>query len=159
MSDAHLWLEAAARPEVAAELEAVYAYIAAAVESRGPRCWVSGRCCNFGAHGHRLYVTGLEAAYTLLRAERDGAPALDTGLLHAALGRGGCPYQVGGLCGAHGVRPSGCRVYFCDHTAQDWQRDLSERSLRLIRDLHDRHGVGYRYAEWSGLLGELLGAT
>jgi Fe-S-cluster containining protein len=151
---ARAWLDAAARPEVATELEAVYDYIAAAVESRGPRCWVSGRCCHFEASGHRLYVTGLEAAYTLRRSR-----AITAGDVRAARDTGGCPYQEDGRCGVHQVRPLGCRVYFCDHTAAEWQRELSERALRLVRDLHERHGIEYRYAEWRGLLGELLAAT
>ena len=159
MTAARAWLDAAARPEVAAELEAVYAYIAAAVESRGPRCWVTGRCCHFEASGHRLYVTGLEAAYTLLHAESAGGRAITPSDVQAARDAGGCPYQVHARCGVHEVRPLGCRVYFCDHTAQGWQRDLSERALRLVRELHVRHGVEYRYAEWRGLLDEVLAAT
>ena len=155
---ARAWLAAAGRAEVAAELDAVYEYVAAAVESRGPRCWVSGRCCNFGGHGHRLYVTGLEAAYTVLRTAGRGGPALSDASLRAAVDAGGCPFQVERLCGAHAARPLGCRVYFCDHTAQEWQRELSERALRLVRSLHERHAVEYRYGEWRGLLAEVLAA-
>jgi hypothetical protein len=141
---ARAWLEAAARDDVAAELEGVYDYIAAAVESRGPACWASGRCCHFEQAGHLLYVTGLETAYALLKAGRDAAQRAEPG--------GPCPFQEENLCGAHPARPLGCRVYFCDRSAQDWQRDLSERALITVRSLHERHGVEYRYGEWRAML-------
>jgi hypothetical protein len=56
----------------------------------------------------------------------------------------------------HAIRPLGCRIYFCDRSAQDWQHELSERLIADIRGLHDRHGVEYRYAEWRGLLAAFL---
>ena len=59
------WLAAIARPPVRAALEQIYGEAAAAIAARGPVCWASGRCCNFKEAGHRLYVTGLEAAYLI----------------------------------------------------------------------------------------------
>ena len=147
------WREAAAREPVAGELEAVYAMIADQVEARGPACWASGRCCNFERTGHLLYTTGLEAAYTMLRLGR----ALEPGEVVAAVARGGCPFQEGNLCGVHPIRPVGCRVYFCDRSAQRWQMELSERAIAMVRGVHDRHGIPYRYAEWRGLLAALVG--
>src|SRR5690606_31811096 len=61
------WLAAAARPEVAAALDGLYADVAREIAARGPVCWASGRCCNFDRAGHRLYATGLEAASTFAR--------------------------------------------------------------------------------------------
>ncbi|MFZ4574463.1 MAG: hypothetical protein ACOYN0_08705 [Phycisphaerales bacterium] len=142
------WLTAVRRPEVALGLEAVYACIAEAVQARGPACWASGRCCNFRRAGHLLYVTGLETAYAI---DRLGGPpaAVD---LDAALARGDCPYLAANLCGVHTVKPLGCRVYFCDESAQRWQEELSERGLSMIRRLHDEHGIDYRYGEWRAML-------
>jgi len=143
------WLAAARREDVVAELECVFAYIAAATESRRPVCRTSGRCCKFEEWGHRLYVTGLEAAYTIARLPAPLAPtALDD-----ARARGGCPFQVEKLCSVHAIRPFACRVYFCDETSTEWQRELYERMLREIRAIHDRHSIEYRYAEWRELLG------
>lgn len=175
------WLAAAASgSDAARELESIYAQASAAIAERGPACWASGRCCNFDRAGHRLYVTGLEAAYCLVRAASTdwdaaakdartgitiaGRPPPDPrfapmptgrGLiadLDAAIARGGCPFQVRNLCGVHAIKPLGCRVYFCDRGAQDWQQDLSERLLGEIRSLHDRHGIEYRYGEWRAML-------
>lgn len=145
----HAWLDAARRDDVIAELEAVYAYVAAATEARRPVCTTSGRCCRFDEWGHRLYVTGLETAYTVLRLPA----ALTAGALAEARARGGCPFQRDRLCAVHAIRPLGCRVYFCDETSTEWQRDLYERTLREVRAIHDRHAIEYRYGEWRDMLG------
>ncbi|GJQ28896.1 MAG: hypothetical protein HBSAPP03_07800 [Phycisphaerae bacterium] len=138
------WLLAARRPEIAADLEAVFTLVADQIEARDPSCWASGRCCAFGSAGHRLYVTGLEAAYTVARLESP----LRRDALDLAVARDDCPFLSANLCGVHTIKPVACRVYFCDRSAQAWQRDLAERAHALVRAVHDRHGVPYRYAEW-----------
>lgn len=150
------WLTAARDETIARELEAVYALIADQIEARGPRCDVSGRCCHFEQHGHRLYVTGLEAAYTVARLRLVGrGPHRDEDISMARL-RGDCPFLVDDRCSTHLIRPLGCRVYFCDPTAQGWQEELSERTLKLVRGIHERHQVPYRYGEWRGMLEMLV---
>ena len=116
------WLEAVSRAGVRAELEAVFAAAAEAIRERGPACWASGRCCNFEKSGHLLYVTGLEAAYTVwMGREREGGTKAETPSLRPVLslsvvqsggggGGGGCPFQTGNLCGVHEIKPLGCRV-------------------------------------------------
>ncbi len=155
------WLAAVRDERIALELESVYEYIADAVESRGPACWASGRCCSFDTAGHRLYVTGLEAAYTvnkLRQLNRDHqapelAPRPLTGhSLAAARALGGCPFQSANLCSIHAIKPLGCRVYFCDRSAQSWQQELSERALAQVRAVHERHALEYRYGEWRDML-------
>ncbi|HRQ73292.1 MAG TPA: hypothetical protein PLU35_09720 [Phycisphaerales bacterium] len=156
-ADAEAWLRAARDPQVSGELELVYAAVAREAGRRNPVCTASGRCCRFEAWGHRLYTTGLEAAFTMVSID----PALvpnEAGVARA-LARGGCPFQPATLCEAHEHRPLGCRVYYCDPTAQEWQRALSERMLREVRDIHDRHGVPYLYAEWRSLLFALASLT
>jgi Fe-S-cluster containining protein len=160
------WLDALGRPGVAEGLEAIYADAATAIAARGPACWASGRCCRFEAHGHRLYVTGLEAAYVALRlpdiaGTRPGnhaEPTLRPLALEQARAAGGCPFQSGHLCGVHAIKPLGCRVYFCDRTAQAWQQDLSETLLARLRALHDEHAIEYRYAEWRAMLARFVDA-
>lgn len=165
------WIAASGRAEVAAALEAIYAEVAGEVEARGPACWASGRCCNFRKAGHLLYVTGLEAAYTIARAEgirgfveatrsrrsdeseKTNTPgAVSLTQLANARERDDCPFLIENACSVHAIKPLGCRVYFCDRSAQQWQQDLSERMLARIRELHERFGVPYVYAEWRGLL-------
>ncbi|MBS0189105.1 MAG: hypothetical protein JSS51_13645 [Planctomycetes bacterium] len=143
------WLACAREPRIAAAIDGLHAMIADQVEARGPACWASGRCCHFEKTGHRLYVTGLEAALCIARLARP----LKAESLRAAIVEGNCPFQFANTCSVHTVRPSGCRVYFCDRSAQDWQHELSERLAAEIRALHQRENIEYRYAEWRGLLG------
>ncbi len=152
------WLAAAARPEVAAELQGVYAMISDQIEARGPACWASGRCCNFSANGHLLYTTGLEAAATMVGLARVGVAAPTAAEVDAAVSRGDCPFLKVNTCSVHTIKPMGCRVYFCDRGATDWQEALTERSMREIRLIHERHHVEYRYTEWRALLGALVEA-
>lgn len=145
------WRNAAAPGAVADELEAVFAAAAAEIASRGPACWASGRCCNFREAGHRLYVTGLETAYCVARLPGEQPTSLAERILDASA-RGGCPFQDRNLCGVHAIKPLGCRVYFCDRSAQAWQMELSENLIGDIKALHDRHGIPYRYGEWLSML-------
>lgn len=150
---ARAWLAAAADAQISGELELVYERIARAVDARRPVCDQSGRCCRFEEWGHRLYVTGLEAAYLLTRLEKPLAP----GEIERAREAGGCPFQKALLCSVHAIRPLGCRVYYCDESAQEWQKELCERMLGEVKAIHDRHGLEYRYGEWRGMLGLIVG--
>lgn len=148
------WLAAATNDFLSAELEAVYDEVRREADRAQPVCVASGKCCRFEEYGHRLYVTGLEAAYTLTRLSSPLTPdALD-----AARAAGGCPFQIDNLCSVHMIKPLGCRTYYCDERAQKWQKDLTERMLAKIRAIHDRHALEYRYGEWRGMLGLLLEA-
>ncbi len=154
LAEARAWLDAARDETVAGLIESVFAESAAEIAERGPACWASGRCCNFGATGHRLYVTGLEAAYTVRRLE---IPLTGASLDDAAQ-RDGCPFQDANLCTVHTIKPLACRTYFCDRSATAWQHELTERGIERLRALHDLHRLPYRYAEWRWLLGLLLAA-
>jgi len=145
------WVEAVARPEVVAGLAAVYARATEEITRRAPVCWASGRCCNFRETGHLLYVTGLEAAYTLVRCGSPGRSGLE-----AATAGGGCPFQVMNLCGVHADKPLGCRLYFCDKSSFPWQNEVYERLLSDLRLLHTAQGIEYRYGEWRALLGLVM---
>lgn len=151
------WRAAAAAPAVDTAIRSLYAELDAAVAERGPTCWQSGRCCHFRDFGHRLYVTALEVAWFL---EHAASPPAPMGLALPQLGRtreGDCPWQVDEACTAHGVRPLGCRVFFCQHGTEAWQQELYEAYLSRLKALHAAHGIGYRYLEWVAGLEEARG--
>ncbi len=175
MSDAALvsiWRSAIRRDEVSHALETIYAELGEEISKRKPRCEASGRCCRFESWGHRLYVTGLEAAYTIERLDQPAPDVVNTGamslpvleespeppsvistcMIDAAEAQGGCPFQLDGLCSVHAIKPLGCRIYFCDPEAQDWQQSLHEELLRGVRAIHEREGIEYLYAEWRAML-------
>ena len=149
------WWHAAAEPHIHDFMRALHQEIADEVRSRRPLCLASGRCCAFREHGHRLYLTGLEAAWTWMDLVRRGEPRPGAAAREQAIVSMRCPLLRDGLCGAHASRPAGCRIYFCDRPAQSWQPGLSERIHGAVRAMHDAHGIPYEYAEWIGLLGRM----
>ncbi len=147
------WRAAAASIDAQSTIARLHEEIAAEVRVQRPLCVSSGRCCGFEAHGHRLYLTGIETAWTWSRlARRPSATEVD-----AALAAGACPFLSNG-CSVHAVRPPGCRIYFCDRDAAGWQSALAERCHLEIRSLHDRLDIPYRYAEWRSLLAAFAAA-
>jgi Fe-S-cluster containining protein len=145
------WFDAASRAEVDQALRSRYDELDREIAGRNPTCWLSGKCCHFDTYGHRLYATGLEVAWLVRQLEAVGRDRLDAAELP---GLDGCPFQVDRLCTVHAARPLGCRVYFCDPTAQHWQGETTERHLGELRRLHDRHALPYRYMEWRHGLNE-----
>ncbi|MBX3388266.1 MAG: hypothetical protein KF691_02295 [Phycisphaeraceae bacterium] len=147
-TEARAWFEAIQRPSLIAALEAVYVFISDQIEARGPACWASGRCCNFREAGHLLYTTGIEVAYCMSRLESP----LTSRAIEEASANGGCAFQLANVCGVHAIKPSGCRVYFCDRSAQAWQNELTERAIEQIKRIHKEENIEYRYGEWNTML-------
>lgn len=148
----------ARRPDVRAEVHALYADLARDIDQRRPRCDVSGRCCHFDAYGHRLYITTAELATFLDDFATPAGPAEAPQSARALLPQltpPSCPLLAGGLCSVHAIRPFGCRIYFCDPTATDWMHATYDRYHARLRDLHDRHHLEYRYVEWRYALQQL----
>jgi Fe-S-cluster containining protein len=142
--------QASARPEVRQAVGELYAAVQREIDARRPRCEISGRCCRFEEYGHRLFVTTIELAAFACEVEQQRT----SGKLRSAVewDGTGCPFQVGKLCGVHTIRPFGCRMFFCDATATDWQNQTYERFHADMRRLHDELRVPYRYVEWRAAL-------
>lgn len=151
------------RSEVHQAVLTIYDEVARAVKLRKPVCLASGRCCHFDEFGHRLYVTTLELAVfvdqlTQLRDQlQPDCPgttetaqrqkSLQLPMIDASAGSG-CRFQVNGLCSVHAIRPFGCRMFYCDPTAQTWQMEQYEHFHTRIKQEHERLGVPYLYVEW-----------
>ncbi|WP_428937384.1 hypothetical protein [Fontivita pretiosa] len=126
----------------------LYRAVQDAIDLRRPVCVASGRCCKFDEFGHRLFVTTLELA-TFVH---------DLSQLHAAGAGGGpgcCPFQHEKLCSVHAIRPFGCRIFFCDQTAGQWQQQQYARFHRELQRLHEQLNVPYFYVEWRQALAAL----
>jgi Fe-S-cluster containining protein len=141
---------AAGRQEVRQSVLKVYSDLQQAINLRRPICNTSGRCCRFEEFSHRLYVTTIELAAFVYE--------LETGSRQAPRGPWdgtGCPFQSGGLCGVHAIRPFGCRIFFCDATSTSWQREQYEQFHNDLKKLHTSLGVPYYYVEWRFALASL----
>lgn len=126
----------------------VYTQVHYETYRRRPFCARSGCCCRFEQFGHRLYLTTLELA-TFQRQFRLLKPLPHRLLQSIRNWTGdGCPFQVANLCGVHAIRPLGCRLFFCDTTAIQWQHELYERFHHQIKRLHEQLQIPYFYLEW-----------
>ena len=136
------------RDDLLLAIGCIYTQLQDAIDLQKPRCDASGRCCRFEEYGHRLFITTAEMAVFLTVTDSAGKAA------HAPAGlRGDCPYQIGQLCTVHATRPFGCRVFFCDPSADEWQHQQYERAHAQIKSLHDSLGIPYFYVEWREALG------
>ena len=134
-------LEAAQRSEVVAAMQDFYEETDRLIAEQAATCWNKGNCCRFGEFEHRLYVTALEVCYYLANGGLPAPPTLDA-----------CPHAYDGKCHARDRRHLGCRVFFCDPSAQDWPAPLTEKRLQRLRQLHERVGIPYFYADWMTVL-------
>lgn len=144
------WAAAAADPAIDAALRAIYDALGQEIDRRSPTCWLSGNCCKFDSYGHRLYVTGLEIAWMLQRLDTPGRARL----ADAVIPGDGCPFQAEKLCTIRDLRPLGCRLFYCDPTAEPWMNEVYEQFLSQLRALHERHHLPYGYMEWRQGLAE-----
>jgi Fe-S-cluster containining protein len=153
------------RPGACTTVRDIYARLQLEIDRRKPICVASGKCCHFESYGHRLYVTTLELATFLTdlkssknQPDRSGS----SGYLRDRLGFSlsvlapatddGCPLQQDKLCGVHAIRPFGCRIFFCDSTATQWQQEQYEIFHSELKQLHARFDVPYFYVEWRSAL-------
>ena len=71
----------------------VYRQLEQSLSTSGGVCVQSGNCCRFQDHGHRLYVSTLEAFY-FLKGEQVHKPDSES----STLDKNTCPYQVDNRC-------------------------------------------------------------
>jgi hypothetical protein len=130
---------------LAAAVRTTYRYADAAIARRRPACHQCARCCRFDRYGHNLFVSTAEVALFLRSTDlaRIAAPIA-----------GSCPFlrTDPARCAARRDRPLGCRLYYCDPSAQWWQQDLYNTLHGRLRQLHASFHVPYFYAEWLAVL-------
>lgn len=143
--------EASGRAEVRTEILRIYGLLQEEIDRRQPVCQASGRCCRFEEYGHRLFVTTLELAVfaaDLREVEPVKPVASPRGLPVLGQLTTGCVYQIDGLCSVHLIRPFGCRIFFCDPSAEAWQQAQYEHFHGLLKRAHETLNVPYYYVEW-----------
>jgi Fe-S-cluster containining protein len=146
---------ASSRPELHDRVNEIYQDLASQIAARRPLCSMSGRCCRFEDFGHRLFVTTAELATFLHGFQQTNRPSA----LEVAITQWdgtGCPFQLAKLCGVHPLRPFGCRIYFCDPTATEWQNAAYESFHTRLKHLHTDLAIPYYYIEWRQALRTLL---
>lgn len=129
---------------LAAGVRAIYRQADAAIARRQPACYQCARCCQFARYGHNLFVTTAEVALFLRTTDLARARPL----------AGACPFLRTDppRCAARRNRPLGCRLYYCDPSAQAWQQDLYRLLHGRLQQLHASFDVPYLYSEWLAVL-------
>lgn len=126
-----------------AELSALYAELDAELPRYKFVCQASGDCCDFEAFGHRLYASTLEAEWFFRNSPTQRMNA------NAKL----CPaWGADRMCKARTGRMLGCRTFYCGEHKNGDPNEIYERYYRRIKELHERHGIPFRYADvtaWS----------
>ncbi len=101
------------------------------------RCNACGKCCDFGAFDHRLFVTVPELMYLAAYLNVDNLLPMPTGR---------CPYNIDGKCTVYEYRFSGCRI-FCCRGDVDFQSSLSEAALEKLKSICLKFEIPYRYTD------------
>ena len=112
---------------------------------RAGRCDACGKCCDFGAFDHRLFVTSPELVYL---AESPG----DEDIKRMPTSR--CPYNIDGKCGIYAYRFAGCRIFSCKADT-DFQNGLSESTLKKFKSICTEFNIPYRYTDLATALGNI----
>lgn len=131
-------------------LERLYRELDAELPRYRFTCSASGRCCDFDAYGHRLYVSTLEAHYFFKQMGGERVNQNETA----------CPaWGSDRLCKERVGRMLGCRTYFCGPYATEGPEALHERYLAKVNQLHDRFRIPYEYKDVRVWAEEQLPAT
>lgn len=100
-------------------------------------CSCCGRCCNFDAFGHLLFVTTQELVFLKQNLKNKNMKKMQTSR---------CPYNEQGKCSIHPFRFAGCRIFYCKGNA-DFQNELSESVLEKLKSLCEKFDVPYCYTD------------
>lgn len=103
------------------------------------QCKACGKCCNFPSFGHKLYLTTPEIIYFASSAKCTTLRKMDRGI---------CPYNIEGKCTVYPFRFTGCRIFTCG-ASEDFQSDLSEWSITILKGICADFKIPYHYAELS----------
>ncbi|MFC1677849.1 hypothetical protein ACFL3G_12420 [Planctomycetota bacterium] len=108
------------------------------IDSQPPKnnqCAACGKCCNFDAYDHRLYITPPELIY--FRANVPNQKPMHTGK---------CPYNIEDKCSVYKYRFAGCRI-FCCKTDPDAQSQLTETTLKKLKEICIEEKIPYKYIQ------------
>ncbi len=126
--------------DIIGEIDSLYQWLdqtLASHKAQAGACSACGKCCDFDAYGHRLYVTHAEMLHFASKMGSDPLKAMPSGP---------CPYMENHRCSVHEHRFSGCRIYGCQGDAE-YQNQLTEQALNKIKALCNALDVPYEYMD------------
>lgn len=101
------------------------------------KCDSCGRCCDFDAFDHRLFVTPPELMYLVAKLG---------GVNLKPMADGRCPYHLVCQCTVYKYRFAGCRIFSCKGDSE-FQSGLSESVLKKFKLICTEFNIPYRYVD------------
>lgn len=101
------------------------------------QCDACGKCCDFEAFDHRLFVTPPELMYLAANLHNENLKPMTTSR---------CPYNIDGKCTIYDYRFAACRIFSCKADT-DLQSKLTESTLKKLKSLCTQSQIPYRYSD------------
>jgi Fe-S-cluster containining protein len=101
------------------------------------KCDACGKCCDFEAFDHRLFVTPPELVYLTAKLGNRNLKPMTTSR---------CPYNIDGKCTIYDYRFAACRIFSCKADT-DFQSQLTESTLSKLKSLCTQFQIPYRYSD------------
>jgi hypothetical protein len=130
----------AVRSKICKQVSQVYDWIDSTIKSMNVDCSACGKCCDFGAFGHKLFITSPEFLYF-----SENLKPLKS------MAGGICPYLECGKCAAREFRFAGCRIFFCK-ADNEKINELSEQAIKKFKAICEEFDFPYSYTELAGLI-------
>jgi hypothetical protein len=129
-----------ANSELLNKVAEVYDWLEAQIQlsdEGGGRCDSCGRCCDFEAFDHRLFVTPPELMYLAENLGDENVKLMPDSR---------CPYHLICQCTVYKYRFAGCRIFSCKGDA-DFQGELSESALKKFKLICKEFNIPYHYTD------------
>ena len=120
----------------------LYQWLDSAINEVDTDCKACGRCCDFAAYDHRLFITTPELIYFTHHQQPEELKPMPAGI---------CPYRIDGRCTVYNSRFAGCRIFHCTGDA-DQQSQLTEQTLEKLKAITIDFQLEYQYTELSKAL-------
>jgi len=123
------------KTKICSEVKEIYDWLDSNIKNFNPQCTACGKCCDFAAFGHKLFVTTPELLYFYKNVKNFKPMPAQT-----------CPYLENNKCTARDFRFAGCRIFFCKADSEQLNQ-LSEQAIKKFKTLCEKYDLPYRYAD------------
>ena len=122
----------------------IYTWIDSQVADFVP-CKACGKCCDFEAYDHRLFITTPELLFFAHRMSPEPIKPMTTGQ---------CPYNIDKKCTVHPHRFAACRIFSCTGDV-DAQNRLSEAAVAKLKSICEQSNIPYQYVDLKAALSRI----
>jgi len=124
--------------KVCEKVEQIYTWLDSQIKTSpdlAGKCSACGKCCDFDAFGHRLFVTTPELIFLTAKIGHENIkPMLKTR----------CPFQSDDKCTIYEYRFASCRI-FCCKAEPDFRSKLTESAIKQLKSICTELDIPYNY--------------